>query len=284
MKRYITGILITTFIWMVPGTLRAEQTFTTAELQAQINQIRALIERVKALQSALAFSAQTSIPKKAVGTVQSDIYDGPYERVYGASGNTLTGGHVRSDDKRLWDAFVGVTGITLVRNYINEFRIFNESDSYLGAFIEPKGDGTWMLGFNRQGTTFSDLLNDSEIYALMIHEYAHVYFEEIAPSLETAFVNTFWNTDRMEDYEERLERAIWPVRKAERYYEDYPTDFVSAYAALSPTEDLAETFSFFVTEARPSAAAQLKDQKILFFYNYPALITLRQQLKSRLPF
>jgi hypothetical protein len=61
------------------------------------------------------------------------------------------------------------------------------------------------------------------------------------------------------------------------FYEAHEDQFVNDYAATNPSEDLAETFSYFIFAPRP-AAGSIADQKVLFFYEYPELVSLRGQI------
>lgn len=65
------------------------------------------------------------------------------------------------------------------------------------------------------------------------------------------------------------------------FYSMYRDQFVTAYAATNPEEDIAETFTFFILSPRP-AGHTLAEQKILFFYEYPELVDLRARLLTSL--
>lgn len=65
----------------------------------------------------------------------------------------------------------------------------------------------------------------------------------------------------------------------ERLYADYPDAFVTEYAATHPAEDIAESFIYFVTLDKPDGTT-VKDDKIRFFYVYPELIEIRNQMRQ----
>jgi hypothetical protein len=52
---------------------------------------------------------------------------------------------------------------------------------------------------------------------------------------------------------------------------------VDDYATTHPTEDIAESFAYFVFSPEPTGDS-IKDQKIAFFYEYPELVKLRQSI------
>ncbi len=53
--------------------------------------------------------------------------------------------------------------------------------------------------------------------------------------------------------------------------------FVGDYAVTHPAEDIAESFTHFVFSPKP-VGNSIKDQKIAFFYEYPELVQLRENI------
>jgi hypothetical protein len=64
-----------------------------------------------------------------------------------------------------------------------------------------------------------------------------------------------------------------------QFYQAHSAEFVDDYAATHPTEDIAESFTYFVFSPKP-AGASIKEQKIKFFYEYPELVQLREGILS----
>ncbi len=62
-----------------------------------------------------------------------------------------------------------------------------------------------------------------------------------------------------------------------KFYGNHPTQFITPYAATSPEEDIAESWAYFVLTPRP-ANDSIAHRKVLFFYNFPELVGLRQQI------
>ena len=63
-------------------------------------------------------------------------------------------------------------------------------------------------------------------------------------------------------------------------YEKYQDRFVTDYAATNPGEDFAEVFSFFVTQDEAPRGQKLADQKIRLLYEFPELVSLREQIRG----
>ena len=53
------------------------------------------------------------------------------------------------------------------------------------------------------------------------------------------------------------------------------------YAVTDISEDIAETWAFFVLSPRPQGDT-MADQKLLFFYQYPELVQVRQHILENL--
>jgi len=61
------------------------------------------------------------------------------------------------------------------------------------------------------------------------------------------------------------------------FYRSHPTQFISPYAATSPEEDIAESWAYFVLTKKP-ADDSIAHQKVLFFYDFPEFVQLRDQI------
>ena len=60
---------------------------------------------------------------------------------------------------------------------------------------------------------------------------------------------------------------------------------MTEYAATNPSEDFAESFMVFVLKEKPAKSTAdfiHKDQKILFFYDFPELVEIRDFIRNNL--
>ncbi len=64
------------------------------------------------------------------------------------------------------------------------------------------------------------------------------------------------------------------------FYFDYEDEFLTDYSATNPEEDIAESWAFFIIRAKP-AGNSLAEEKILFFYQFPELVALRDEIIAR---
>ena len=64
-------------------------------------------------------------------------------------------------------------------------------------------------------------------------------------------------------------------------YEKNPTHYVSRYGANYFHEDVADTFAVFVLGAKPQGDT-VAEQKLLFFWQEPQLVALREAIRENL--
>jgi hypothetical protein len=186
---------------------------------------------------------------------------------------------------------------------ISKFELFSTDDGTL-AYVYPdeNNPGKWVLGVNSSEATDKNALMET-----IIHELAHIVtldpqqfdgtlasggaascstinLEEgcaLPNSYLNAFYTAFWaGIDAEYRQIEQLSGAAQEAALA-AFYDKYRDQFVSDYATTNIAEDMAETFAAFVTRERPSGSS-IADQKILFFYNFPELVALRDEIRSRM--
>jgi hypothetical protein len=56
---------------------------------------------------------------------------------------------------------------------------------------------------------------------------------------------------------------------------------VTPYAVTSPEEDIAESWAHFIFDKKPTDNS-IGEQKLLFFYGYPELVSLRNQIVNNI--
>lgn len=198
------------------------------------------------------------------------------------------------------------------RESLDEFHIFSDGRDEILAAVEQSYEdpNKWNLMVD-----ILDAGNPEELTFTLVHEYAHLLtlgpdqvppseaifdnpeseriYEDEAEACSTyfpgegcarrdsylnRFVETFW----LDFYDEWVD--ITYIEDEDKYYEElddfynkYEDQFVTDYAATSPEEDIAESFSFFVLSPRPSGNS-IADQKVLFFYQFPELVERRLQM------
>jgi hypothetical protein len=112
------------------------------------------------------------------------------------------------------------------------------------------------------------------------------YFPGEGCSTPDSYVNEFFNRFWPDLYAEwqqiDLEKAEdTRYTMLEEFHKTYEDQFLSDYAATSPLEDIAESWSFFILSPKPELSS-IANEKILFFYEYPELVELRTKILKQI--
>ncbi len=133
---------------------------------------------------------------------------------------------------------------------------------------------------------------EQEVIFTLIHEFSHILtlnhsqlteeftdcktFEVQEGCLNnSAYLNTFYQKFWKGKFDE------WAENYEENYVKD-PNAFVTEYASVNPGEDIAESFARFVLKNKPTDTSMIKNQKIAFFYDYPELVKMRNDMRDNL--
>jgi hypothetical protein len=133
----------------------------------------------------------------------------------------------------------------------------------------------------------NDLLNDTPDFALVERKTAACpeYFTGGGCSLPNSYVNAFydrfwlginaeWKKIDLLQYESP--KTLY-YASLFNFYKAHQDQFVDDYSTAHPTEDIAESFTYFVFSPKP-VGNSIKEQKIAFFYEYPELVELRRSI------
>jgi hypothetical protein len=218
------------------------------------------------------------------------------------------------DDKdlhqRIWDYYRAIIPPSQ-RRTVSNFYIFTDGKQRILAFVAQSNVSPrkWVLSVD-----VVDAETPQDLTYTLVHEFAHLltlgpdqvvpsealfenpgnetiwrqeydacpnYFIAEGCSIEGAYIDSFFNRYWDDIYREwlRIQRQTGDsyVQLIEEFYEVYKDQFVSDYAVTSPEEDIAESFTFFVLTSKPEAS-KVSDEKILFFYEYPELVSLRLKI------
>ena len=220
----------------------------------------------------------------------------------------------RTSQEKAWHFFADIIPADQ-RTLITNFVIFTDGVSNsLGAVEQTDNPHNWMLEMD-----IDDAKNFPDLSTTLIHEFGHLLtlndsqvitdfdvfynpddwqvYDRGAAACSTYFM--FEGCSRPDSYINTFFERFWPDiyaewqtvdaetdpdvfdEKIDRFYQKYADQFVSDYAATSPQEDIAESFMYFIFRPKPSGA-NIAEEKYLFFYDYPEMITLRQEILSSL--
>jgi hypothetical protein len=210
----------------------------------------------------------------------------------------------RAGHEKIWSAVKTIIPPSLL-GQIGRLEIFttdaasgnaSETDGY--ATLSESGED-FVLGLNLESATSAFIERDPEALkeyeATLIHEFGHVLSlngsqmlgaGETGGGLELdegrlktgAWLNRFYELFWKQSYPDHGP-ATTSDEEGTALFNTAPSSFVTEYAATGPLEDFAETFSVFVLEPKPSGAS-IRAKKLLFFYNQPELVVLREGIRK----
>ncbi|RKD94054.1 hypothetical protein [Marinifilum flexuosum] len=99
------------------------------------------------------------------------------------------------------------------------------------------------------------------------------------------FVEEFWKPKLLQEWD-RINKKRNKKKLVDRLYDfylDHAEEFVTDYAAESPEEDIAESWTFFVLSDKPLKSGG-KYEKIKFFYQFPDLVKYRTHIRKNISF
>jgi hypothetical protein len=221
----------------------------------------------------------------------------------------------RAAHESIWNYFAALIPAE-ERKYVTEFSVMSDGHDEVLAAVGPVYDnlGKWGLKV--------DIVDSNDPYLLtftLMHEYGHLHTlnsEQVllnqlvvhnsddesileraisnCPQFHTgtgcshpeSYINEFFNRYWTDFYPEWQDIKLETdensrYTKLEEFYRIYQDQFLTEYSATSPLEDIAESWAFFVLASKPELTS-IANEKILFFYEYPELVGLRQEILTRL--
>ena len=197
--------------------------------------------------------------------------------------------------KKMWKFFTDVIPADQ-RKMVSEFIIFSDGYSNsIGAVDQADKPDTWTLEMD-----IVDSQNFGTLSTTIIHEFGHMltlndsqisnvdqssctnYMSMDGCSNSDSYINAFYNTfwaDIHDEWSSTVHTKDGEVDEDQvsKFYDKYSDQFVTDYAPTGPEEDIAESWMYFVFSPKP-AGDTIAEQKILFFYDYPELVQLRQKI------
>lgn len=230
---------------------------------------------------------------------------------------TLVNGEDDPMDYEIWNLFVKLIPARF-REEISQFLIVSDGRDGTMASVEMTDDDytKWVLNVDTEDAYPDGVFDKGETTYTLIHEFAHVLtlnskqidpifaYDEAEFEVEkskclpnyyvwegctktNSYFNKFYQKFWKNIYDERME--LESITDNEAYliarnefsakYEDW---FTTGYASENPGEDIADSFTAFVLNQKPKSSLLIKDQKVLFFYDYPELVTLRELIRKGL--
>ena len=177
---------------------------------------------------------------------------------------------------------------------IGEFIVFFGNND-LAGYVEPVNENdlsNWRFGL---AIDLADKLEEIDLTNFFtyvtIHEFGHVLTlneSQVDVNVDLSSCSTYFPGEGCANHNSYI-NAIYDLGWSDIYdgedsnkdfYSQYPDRFVTDYAASNPAEDIAEVFSYFITQEDAPTGNSIADQKIQKLYDYPELVMLRNQLRN----
>jgi len=229
--------------------------------------------------------------------VEGDVLSDPTN--YSVPGDLIASREDKATQMEIWKQFTVMIPISQ-RELLNEFIIFTDGGSDLLAAVEKADQpGKWSLQVD-----IVDAKDRLALSATLLHEFAHLYTlnssqtegdnyvctqDYINPGCgrDGSYIDLFyqqfwadifseWQTinaiDNPDDWNDQMDK----------FYLSHQSEFLTAYSATEPAEDIAEAWMYFILSPQPAGETTVAEEKILFFYGFPELVQLRMDIRSRL--
>ncbi len=213
------------------------------------------------------------------------------------------------EEYKVWDIFFRMSQAQFVKQNVARFVTFRDpADPRLAMVWRAKvsREPSWFLAVNVNAADFGNAKWERDMVITLMHEYAHIitlnkkqmkysgnkkcskYYHVnglgcmFGISYLDKFAKRFWTQEelvrrdkinKLENYQDRNQSVL-------NYYTKNSDNYVTWYAAFSPEEDIAESFTNFLLLQRPTSTELMKNQKIRFFYEFPELVETRTRVRS----
>lgn len=186
-------------------------------------------------------------------------------------------------------------------DYVDKFEVGSDGKDGTMAFVYPTTESLKAFVLNldiKDMTNSNGDFNKKDMDETIVHEFGHIitlnHTQMTSVSSDTyetqegilakdsymnQFYDSFWK-DKTDMYLLSNDEG-YREYDVERLYGDHATWFVSDYAATNVEEDISESFRVFVLEDKPNGNTIKDQKKVNFFYQFPELVTMRDEIRDR---
>ena len=203
---------------------------------------------------------------------------------------------------KIWREIKDKVGTNLLAS-LDSFIVYSDGKDETLAYVNYIDDkaSRWYMAIDIEDSiNMEDNSLKEDFYFTIVHELAHVitlndtqaiynsepsfgkYFEEDISFNEDSYLNEFYN--RFWTYSIDESRIIQNLDNEDiryKFFLRHENSFVTDYAATSPSEDIAESFAYFVINEKPMGN-EIWEQKIRFFYEFEELVEIKNNIRKRL--
>jgi len=193
----------------------------------------------------------------------------------------------------IWGRFTEIIPASQI-GMVSGFELMSEEYGGAHVYADESDPTKWILGVSLG-------IEGEELDSILVHEFGHLLTlnaQQVPPSDEfgscptfnpgegcalrgstiAEFVEAFWPQSMQDEINRINDSGDWDA--LDRFYDENSDSFVSDYATTNPVEDLAETFTAFVLEDRPSGNT-IANQKVQMLWGDTEMVQLRDEIRSR---
>lgn len=207
-----------------------------------------------------------------------------------------------------WKQIYEVLPKEMMDKYVKELELITDGkeETLAGVKATDESNTHWNFGIDPADLPKGKITANQDFMHTLIHEFGHVLTlnnTQIEPSeadyqvgedryltMEglafkesyiNQFVQEFWyKEDRIEIWDEiqNIQNERKRIDRITLFYLNNKNAFFTAYAAESPEEDIAESWTFFILKDRPHNDKTELHKKLLFFYRFEELVAMRSEI------
>ncbi len=175
----------------------------------------------------------------------------------------------------------------------------DESLAYVN-YLDDKASRWYMAIDIEDSINIKDNTLNDEFYFTIVHELAHIitlndtqaiynsepvatrYFEDNISMKENSYLNDFYIRFWTDFFDEaRIIQKLDNEDIRYKFFLRHENSFVTDYAATNASEDIAESFAYFVINDKPKGN-EVWEQKVRFFYEFEELVKIRNTIRNKL--
>lgn len=201
-----------------------------------------------------------------------------------------SGGVINAAYQALWDQMTGLLPDGAFAQF-TRFTVFTDGPDETLAYVSMADDdgAQWEIAVDP-----ADAEDGAWFTETILHEYCHYLTlnngqVDYSPRQTAATYNETGMQSHAGSYLDDFYQMFWTDIIDDRlinldsygFFLRHEDDFVTEYASTDPSEDIAESFTYFVIYDRQEGD-EIWVQKLNFFYAYPELIQFRDHVRARL--
>jgi len=207
-----------------------------------------------------------------------------------------------------WKQIYEVLPKEIMDKYVKELELITDGkeNTLAGVKATDESNSSWNFGIDPADLPKGKITENPDFMHTLIHEFGHIVTlnnTQIEPSAAdyqigddryltmeglafkksyiNQFVQKFWYKDNRIDTWDEIQNIRNESHRLDHittFYLNNKSAFFTEYAAESPEEDIAESWTFFILKEKPKNDHTELNKKILFFYQYEELVQMRSEI------